>query len=97
MDIVQIAVGAIICIVLMELIKHFFFKKTAKLVIMLIIIFILFLVFSYAFKNVESFQDNKLVQTGAVVADKLFGVLKEKADTDSFVNSTLKSNKLFKS
>jgi len=97
MNIIHIIIGVVIVIVLIEVIKHLFFRKTAKLIMIIFVLLILFLVFSYSFKNMESFQDNKVIQTGAVITDKFFGLLKENIDTEAFVNSTVKSNKLFKS
>lgn len=97
MDIVHVIIGIIITIVVLEIIKHLFFKKTAKLVMFVFIILILFLLFSYTFKNLEVFEGNRFVQTGAVVAGKIVDILKDEVDTQSIVNSTVKSNKLFKS
>lgn len=80
----------------LKVIKGLFFKKTVKLFTMALLVIILFLLLSYAFKDISSFQDNKFVQTGAVVAEKIIGAFKENVDTEQILNSTLKSNKLFK-
>lgn len=45
----------------------------------------------------ESFQDNKFVQTGAVIAEEIVKIFQERIGSEQIINSTLKSNKLFKS
>ena len=97
MEIVHIIIFIIATILVLEVVKHFFFKKTAKVIMFFFVILILFLAFSYTFKNVEKFQDNHFIQTGAVITGEVVDFLKEKVDTKSLVNSTVKSNKLFKS
>lgn len=97
MELWYIIIGVILVIVVLEIVKHLFFRKSAKLVMILFIVLILFLAFSYAFKGVEKFQDNSFIQTGAVVSGEIVDFFKEKVDTKDIINSTVKSNKLFKS
>lgn len=97
MDVIKIIIFVIAIIFVLELVKHMFFKKTAKFVILIFMILIIFLAFSYTFKNAETFQGNRFVQTGAVVAGEIVDFFGKRVDTESLVNSTVKSNKLFKS
>ncbi len=73
------------------------FRKTSKLLMTLLLVLIFFLLFSYAFKNKVSFQDNKVVQTGAVIAEEVVKIFQERIGSEQIINSTVKSNKLFKS
>ena len=97
MEFIHIILFLICGIVALEMVKHLFFKKTSKMIMIFFIVFISFLVFSYSFKNIEKFEDNKLIQTGAVISGEIVSVFKEKVDIKELVNSTVKSNKLFKS
>lgn len=96
MEIVPLLVGFIIAIVVLEVIKHLFLKKSAKIVLFLFVLLILFLGFSAAFKDVDPFKENSFIQTGAVVAVALKDAITDKVDTEEVLNSTVKSNKLFK-
>ncbi len=97
MEIIHIILGIIVVIACIEIVKHLFFKKTSRLLMVSLFVLIFFLVFSYVFKDSESFQDNKFVQTGGVIAEEVVQIFKEKVGSEQFLNSTLKSNKLFKS
>lgn len=96
MNFILLIIGLIGVIVALEMMKHLLFKKTSKMIIIFFIVLILFFAFSYTFRDVETFQDNKVIQTSAVVSEEIFGILKEKVDIGGVVNSTIKSNKLFK-
>lgn len=96
MNLVHIIIGILILISCLEIIKYLFLKRTVKITFFILIIFILFLCFSYTFKEVENFKDNKFIQAWAVVAGELTDFFKEKVDPEYIVNSTVKSNKLFK-
>lgn len=97
MSIIYILIGLVIAVFLLEFIKHHFLKKTSKMIIFGFIILFLFLAFSYAFQDVEDFKDSNVIQTGAAVADGFVKIFEENVDTDALINSTVKSNKLFKS
>ncbi|MDP2907570.1 MAG: hypothetical protein Q8O03_06520 [Nanoarchaeota archaeon] len=97
MEIIHLILGIIVAIACSLIIKHMIFKKTSKLLMTLLLMLILFLIFSYAFKNTGSFQDNKFVKTGAVIAEEVVKIFQERIDSEQIINSTVKSNKLFKS
>jgi len=97
MEIIYIIAGLILSLIVLEFVKHMFFKKTAKFVVIIFVIFILFLSFSYILKDVESFKENNFIQTSAVISGEIFDIVKENVDKDALLNSTVKSNKLFKS
>ena len=97
MKIIYIIFGLIIAIVLLEFVKHHFLKKTSKLIMFGFIILVIFLSFSYTFKDVDDFKDNSIIQTGAVITGGIITIFNENVDTEAIINSTVKSNKLFKS
>lgn len=96
MEIIHVVVGILIFISCLEIIKYLFLKRTVKITFFLIIILILFLCLSYILRDVETFKDNNVIQTGAVVVGELTNFFKEKVDPECIINSTVKSNKLFK-
>ena len=97
MEVIYIIMGLIGIVIVLEVLKHMFFKKSAKTILIFFVILVLFLSFSYTFRNIETLEDNKIVQTGALITGEIVNLLKEKGDISSFINSTVKSNKLFKS
>jgi len=97
MDIILIIICLVGLLLVMEFFKHLLVKKSAKLITIFFIILIFFLLFSFAFKNSEVFEENKIIQTGATISDSINEIIKDKIDLNDFTNSTLKSNKLFKS
>ncbi len=97
MEIIHLILGIIVAIACFSIIKHMLFRKTSKLLMTLLLVLIFFLLFSYAFKNTESFQDNKFVQTGAVIAEEVVKIFQERIGSEQIINSTVKSHKLFKS
>lgn len=97
MEVVRIILGMIILIACFSIIKHLIFKRTSKLLMTLLLVLIFFLLFSYLFKNTGSFQDNKFVQIGAVIDEEIIQIFQERIGSEQIINSTVKSNKLFKS
>lgn len=97
METIHIILGIIVVIACFSIIKHMLFRKTSKLLMILVLVLIFFLLFSYSFKNKVSFQDNKFVQTGAVIAEEVVKIFQERIGSERIINSTVKSNKLFKS
>ena len=81
MALTHIIIGIILAIILLELVKNLFFKKSSKFLTIVIILVIVFLAFSYTFKNAETFKDNEFVQTGAAIAGDFVGFFEEKVDT----------------
>lgn len=91
----------IAAIILFEVFRHLFIRKLAKIVLILIAFIVVLLLVSSLVKNNEIFQDSKIIQTGAVVADSLRDDLnldsqaskvKEKINIEETVNH----NNLFK-
>ncbi len=97
MEFIHIIILIIMAIFLLEILKHFLVKKTSKTIILIFIILVFFLLFSYNFKDVDFLKENQFIQTGAVIADKLVTTFNNNVDTEVLLNSTVKSNKLFKS
>ncbi|MDD5177898.1 MAG: hypothetical protein PHT54_01275 [Candidatus Nanoarchaeia archaeon] len=72
MNWVLIVVGIIVLWLLIELLKHLFLRKTAKVLIMLILIGVLFLGTSKIMSDSGLIdQDNKVITTGATITDKI--------------------------
>lgn len=86
-------IGIVLIIIGLKVIKYLFFKKTFKFITTVVIVLLLFFGFCYAFGDIGSLQDNKLIQIGAVVAGSFADFLKDKVD----VNAIVEGNKLFKS
>lgn len=85
--------GVAIGIVLFEFAKHFFVKRAGRLVIFIVILFVLFVVFSAVFINSGTFKDSKAVQTGASIANvftKNTEGVREGVKNSSLFNSTFK-------
>jgi len=97
MGIIHLILGIIIIMVCLSIIKHIIFKQTSKLLMTLLLLLIFFLIFSYVFKNIESFENNKFVQTGATIDGEVIKLFQERIGSEQIINSTVKSNKLFKS
>lgn len=96
MEIIHVIAGILILLSCIEIIKYLFLKRTVKLIMLVLIILILFLCLSYILRDVETFKDSNVIQTGAVIAGELTNFFKEKVGPDYIINSTVKSNKLFK-
>ena len=97
MGLIQIVIALIVVVIVMELVKHLFFKKSSKIFKVVIITLAVFLLFSYAFKDVDHVGENKIIQTGAAITEEISQTFEEKVDTEGIINSTVKTNKLFKS
>jgi len=97
MELLTVAIGLILLILAFKFVQHLFSQRFDKIIIFIFLVVAIFLLFSYAFKDAEVFEGNKIVQESSAVAGNVIGVFKEKVDTESLVNSTVKSNKLFKS
>ncbi|MFH1332173.1 MAG: hypothetical protein ABIH63_02710 [archaeon] len=95
MDWLIFIIGMVVGVLLFEVAKHFFFKRTGRLVLFLVIVFILFIIFSAVFAKNDFFKENKFVQTGAAIANVFSknteGVRQEGLDKGSgLFNSTFK-------
>lgn len=82
----------VFCFVVLELIKHLLLKKTAKLVIFLIFLLVLFIFFSNYASDQDEFKDNKFVQTGA----SIFSDVKENLEEGDIINETIRAKELIK-
>jgi len=100
MEITQFVLGLIVAVVAFKVVKHLLFRKTYKVLMAAILLLIIFLYFCYILNDYSKFKDNKIIYTGSAVAEEVMNIFKEETGVvqiDQLVNSTLKTNKLFKS
>ncbi len=95
MDWIIFIIGMVVGVLAFEVAKHFLLKRTGRLVFFLVVILILFIIFSAIFAKNEVFKDSKVVQTGAAVANVFTksteGVREEGVERGTaLINSTFK-------
>ncbi|MFH1210305.1 MAG: hypothetical protein V1645_00130 [archaeon] len=69
MDWIIFIIGMIVGVILLEVGKHFLIRKTGKFIFIIIILVVLFIVFSAIFIKTDTFKDNSAIKTGAAIAD----------------------------
>jgi len=71
MNLTTILLLVIVGFIIFEFTKHLLFKKTAKVILVIFLILILFLTFSYFTADQQAFRENKAIQTGAAIAESI--------------------------
>jgi phosphoglycerol transferase MdoB-like AlkP superfamily enzyme len=98
MDWLILIIGMVTGVLIFEFFKHFVLKRTGKWVVILLVLFVLFVVFSAVFVNTDTFKGSPIIQTGAAVAnvftkggESVGNVTKDVSDKgSSFIDSSFK-------
>lgn len=90
MNIIYIILLVILGLIILEAVKHLFVRKFSKTIFIIFIIFLILITISYFVADSPVFEDNKFVQTGAVIAENV----KENIPTEG-ITSSLDTNNFF--